>query len=646
MFIGIISQRSITIDGTFTSQTPASWSANLAQYRQDVGGYVADNSYQLYTVAVVNYDGGSMHVPNPSGYTFDGWYTFSSNKGSSASINIDQATVRISTSSTIGYQAVASSAKTYTDRLGSVYYMVYPKWKQTFRVTFQGNGGTPAEQYEECASGASVTCPSAPTRTGYSFLGWYTAASGGSKVGDAGSTYYPTASITLYAQWSMIWYTVSYNSHGGSPCASGSGGVDSSVTLPSTTRTGYWFLGWYEHYNESTGEYTSFVGGAWATYTPTASITLHAKWQSRLYELGYDNVFLLYDWILNGSSASLTPEAQAVGTLGTWPYGAGAVNIYGLADGYYADIYTHFNRNPLSSNPVYTFPVSSNFSPYTVSCQVGFFKTGGFTPTDSPDTNAYGAGVGATRVWLFFYDSAGNYISGADVSGGCSRSTGTGVYRIDFNASVPANATQATIFFESVLRSGEYAEFSSIRVIDEERNRYAPTQTRFAYWYNDSGDATYNECRDQYSEPLITPTRVGYTFTGWVYGNGNKVTGNSRVQPVSTGIYSTWEVIRLSVFAMLDAAGGTSTPAILEVTVGDTYAGLPTPERSNYSFDGWFTAASGGTQVTSATTVTSTVNHILYAHWTAQSTPAQDGDLIYDDATGRLIYDDKPVTET
>lgn len=39
------------------------------------------------------------------------------------------------------------------------------------------------------------------TRSGYTFLGWYTAASGGTRVGGAGSAYYPNSSITLHAQW-------------------------------------------------------------------------------------------------------------------------------------------------------------------------------------------------------------------------------------------------------------------------------------------------------------------------------------------------------------------------------------------------------------------------------------------------------------
>lgn len=51
------------------------------------------------------------------------------------------------------------------------------------------------------------------------------------------------------------------------------------------------------------------------------------------------------------------------------------------------------------------------------------------------------------------------------------------------------------------------------------------------------------------------------------------------------------------------------------VMYGDTYGVLPTPERSGYGFRGWWSAADGGTQVTTDTTVTATEDHALYAHW-------------------------------
>ncbi len=49
---------------------------------------------------------------------------------------------------------------------------------------------------------------------------------------------------------------------------------------------------------------------------------------------------------------------------------------------------------------------------------------------------------------------------------------------------------------------------------------------------------------------------------------------------------------------------------------GGKYPSLPTPTWTNHRFDGWYTAASGGTRVTTDTTVSATASHTLYAHWT------------------------------
>ena len=61
--------------------------------------------------------------------------------------------------------------------------------------------------------------------------------------------------------------------------------------------------------------------------------------------------------------------------------------------------------------------------------------------------------------------------------------------------------------------------------------------------------------------------------------------------------------------------GGSVGQTSKTVTIGSTYGNLPTPTRTGYTFAGWYTAVSGGTQVTSSTIVTATGNHTLYAHW-------------------------------
>lgn len=117
------------------------------------------------------------------------------------------------------------------------------------------------------------------------------------------------------------------------------------------------------------------------------------------------------------------------------------------------------------------------------------------------------------------------------------------------------------------------------------------------------------------------PTRTGYTFSAWntaqngsgtSYAPGGSYTANAAVT-----LYAQWTVNTYVV--TFDAQGGSVTPASKSVTYGQPYGSLPVPVRAGYRFDGWFTAATGGTQVTAETVVTVTSAQTLYAHWTVQS---------------------------
>lgn len=105
----------------------------------------------------------------------------------------------------------------------------------------------------------------------------------------------------------------------------------------------------------------------------------------------------------------------------------------------------------------------------------------------------------------------------------------------------------------------------------------------------------------------VSVTKDGKTFTSKTYsfvaGGGNKTFLN----------YGS--VANTSVKVTFNANGGSCSTANKTVTKGSTYGTLPTPTRSGYTFNGWYTSASGGTKVTSSTTVSATSDHTLYAQW-------------------------------
>lgn len=116
---------------------------------------------------------------------------------------------------------------------------------------------------------------------------------------------------------------------------------------------------------------------------------------------------------------------------------------------------------------------------------------------------------------------------------------------------------------------------------------------------------------------LPTSTRTGYTFEGWYTASfdGTKITSDSAVSiTAAQTLYAHWTANTYTV--TFNANGGSVSTSSKSVTYAGTYGTLPTPTRDYYDFDGWYTAASGGTKITSGTTVSITAAQTLYAHWT------------------------------
>ena len=142
----------------------------------------------------------------------------------------------------------------------------------TYTITYNSNGGTTCSSKEVTAGSAYGTL-CIPTRSGYTFDGWYTSSSGGTKVT---SSTIATGNATIYAHWTEIiqtptYYTITYNSNGGSSCSSktvSSGSIYGTLCTPS--RTGFNFDGWY----------TSSSGGTKVTSSTiaTGNATIYAHW--------------------------------------------------------------------------------------------------------------------------------------------------------------------------------------------------------------------------------------------------------------------------------------------------------------------------------------------------------------------------------
>lgn len=80
-------------------------------------------------------------------------------------------------------------------------------------ITWDANGGSVSQTSSTYTyNGTSVPMPT-PTRTGYTFDGWYTSSTGGNKIADVGVTNKPTTDVTYYALWNNgtgVKYTVQH----------------------------------------------------------------------------------------------------------------------------------------------------------------------------------------------------------------------------------------------------------------------------------------------------------------------------------------------------------------------------------------------------------------------------------------------------
>lgn len=151
-----------------------------------------------------------------------------------------------------------------------------PAWT-SYTVKYNANGGSGAPSSQTKWKDQALTLSSTkPTRTGYTFQGWATSASGSVTYASGGS-YTANAAVTLYAVWKANTYTVSYNANGGTGAPGNqTKNYGTALTLSSTkpTRTNYTFKGWGTSASATTVSYA-----AGASYTANAAITLYAVWE-------------------------------------------------------------------------------------------------------------------------------------------------------------------------------------------------------------------------------------------------------------------------------------------------------------------------------------------------------------------------------
>jgi len=178
-------------------------------------------------------------------------------------------------------------------------------------VSFDAQGGTVSPSSQTYAVGSTYGSLPTPTRSTYTFGGWWTAV-GGTGVQIVGSSVVSASYTTLYAKWTQS-CTVSFDAQDGTtPKPTSKSVVYGSAygTLATTTRVGHTFAGWWTGAGGTGAQVTEST-----LVTATANHTLYAKWTTNAYAVTFD--------AQGGDSPDPASEMVMFGS----PYGTLAVTV-------------------------------------------------------------------------------------------------------------------------------------------------------------------------------------------------------------------------------------------------------------------------------------------------------------------------------
>lgn len=306
---------------------------------------VVQATYAANMPLVLKTSGSAISVPTKTGYTLQGYWDTDAASGGTQYYTY------------IGSPKVLGSARTWNKASAT---NLYARWQaNTYTLTLKKyNGQDDAEATATYDATISVT---PPAKTGYTFTGYWTESSGGTKIiaadghfvasvaswTNSGKQWRRTSDETLHAQWTANKYDVTLKANTGT-------GADQVVQatydadMPTTlkvgggavtvhTKTGYNLLGYWD--NASTGNqyYNYNVGtstlSSYRTWNKTSATNLFAHWSPKNYTVTLD-----VDEANKGNIASATTSQDVTydGATTTVPNRPTAAQGYALY-GYYTD---------------------------------------------------------------------------------------------------------------------------------------------------------------------------------------------------------------------------------------------------------------------------------------------------------------------
>lgn len=377
-----------------------------------------------------------------------------------------------------------------------------------YDVQFDVNGGDalnpdPSGYY---LPGTVITLPT-PTRTGYSFVEWKEAETSG----DGGeidltpgilslddedaeaaneATYRVDGAVTLFALWQPNKYTVSFDANGGETVSETKtlGYGSKYGNLPTTTREGYTFLGWF-----TAAEGGQQIGVDVKTVRIAEDHKLYAHWEKKEYTV----VGKLY---LNGK-----PVMKADGT---------SQYLSTPLTGLYGDAIDYTSTKTWAENLVLT---DIDLANEPIKATVKIYKDGG---TWDPSATFGNPDVSPNYVWVdvtTYYEVVFN----TSVEG---LAVGTKTVKYGDKVEKPEDPTREGYKFLGWFKDGEDAAFNFDTPITQKTELTARWEKKtYTVTFDPNSGAVEQTSKnvtfdDAYGD-LPTPTRAHHTFKGWYLGN-------------------------------------------------------------------------------------------------------------------------------
>lgn len=606
----------------------------------NTGGSTANSSHTYGTAKALTANGFTK-----TGYTFWGWSTSS-------------------TAPTPTYTNGQSVSNLTATNGGTV--TLYAVWQaNTYSVTYDANGGTDAPAKQEFLFGSKDAISlSEPSRTGYTFLNWWATHTTSTYFTPGDEIPASWGNFTLKARWSANSYTITLAPNGGT-CVNDAGeNVDSVTTTFDTmdfnalsycvpTRIGYTFKGWYDAleggtqvYNADglcTNEGTYWKDSKWAY---ADNVTLYAQWEQNEYTVTYnsnggstENTTRTYYY---NDEVDLSVPAEKDGKIfvgwSTDPNAKAALNAFIMPD----LATTEYDDNKETLDVVENDWELTLYAIYSI--QVSDVANHTY-----PD---YGK-VKEQEVFLHIWEY-GNADNCKDYPLSYEYDTNTMVYRYtadfdttDFVKNMSAycyavyaydNAGNWHVLATDIISSGSDAPDTEPTPPGITAQKYTQTVNHYRYdtilksWVK--FDTTKEEVeKGKIFTPSFVTAPTGYQTDSITYPEGYTITNGSYVvsKPATSNAY--YKPMDYTLFFDVNASDGSVSPTKKTVTYGGRYGELPTPERTGYTFKGWYTTKEDEMLIVSSMKYEIPGDSTVYAHWERNSY-----EVIYDYWTNGGTY--------